>query len=83
MFVCPLGRRVCLRRTGSLCDITGYGQKAGGTHPTGMHTFLVSATWRRRLSVVQQLSAVVEIFAQNLQSTPYFGAHSKVSPPEN
>ena len=21
-------------------DTTGYGQQAGGTHPTGMHTFL-------------------------------------------
>ena len=31
--------------------------------------------------VVQELAAVVHFLVQNLQSTPYFGAHSKVPPP--
>ena len=26
-------------------DTTGYGQRAGGTHPTGMHSCLVSTLW--------------------------------------
>ena len=25
---------------GVLCDPTQYGQRVGGTHPTGMHSFL-------------------------------------------
>ena len=37
-FVCPRGRDLC---PGGLChgDPTPlYGEKAGGTHPTGMHS---------------------------------------------
>ena len=38
-----LGGVVCIHGSLHPGDTTGYGQRAGGTHPTGMHSCLVDA----------------------------------------
>ena len=74
--VCIHGVGVCIQREGvcirggwadtPLTDTTGYGQRAGGTHPTGMHYFFVF--------VFNVFDFLVSIYVQTscrLQSVPF------------
>ena len=66
--VCIKGRSafrgICIKRGWAehplpLSDTTGYGQRTGGTHPTGMHSCIVS------------LSSSYKFYNRQVEAAPY------------